>query len=168
REPAQLSVGDEPAGSARDGAPCRTTSRRAGGGAMKQAAGRASTGHRSAVPWVDGTSGIETLGAGAAYDAMAAPHRGLTSTEAAIRLESTGQNVLREIGRPSLPSRLVRHFTHLMAMLLWAAAVVAFVAGLPELTVAIVLVNLVNGTVSYRQDFKDEHDIAAVRRGLPG
>ena len=111
--------------------------------------------------------GLESLPVDAVYDATASPLSGLTSAEAARRLVVAGRNVLREIGRPSLRSRLVGHFTHLMALLLWAGAAVALLAGLPELSVAIVLVNVINGVFSFSQEYKAEQAIDALRRLLP-
>ena len=111
--------------------------------------------------------GLESLAVAAVYDAASSSRSGLTSAEAGGRLVVSGRNVLREIGRPSLRSHLVGHFTHLMALLLWAGAGVALLAGLPELSVAIVLVNVINGVFSFSQEYKAEQAIDALRRLLP-
>ncbi|HSJ91047.1 MAG TPA: cation-transporting P-type ATPase [Ilumatobacter sp.] len=125
------------------------------------------TEHSSARAAAMAATAVESLPAAAVYGATASSLSGLTSDEAARRLESAGRNVLREIGRPSLRSRLIGHFTHLMALLLWAGAVVALLAGLPELSVAIVLVNVINGVFSFFQEYKAEQAIDALRKLLP-
>jgi magnesium-transporting ATPase (P-type) len=112
-------------------------------------------------------AGVEALAVAAVYASTATPVTGLASEEAARRLAASGRNVLREVGRRPLWSRLVGHFTHLMALLLWAGAGVALVAGLPALSVAIVLVNVINGAFSFSQEYKAERAIEALRRLLP-
>src|SRR5690242_4192317 len=51
--------------------------------------------------------------------------RGLTSREAARRLVVYGPNELHRRGGRTWPRELVRQFTHPLALLLWAAAVLA-------------------------------------------
>jgi len=54
---------------------------------------------------------------------------GLTSAEAARRLARSGSNLLPTERRPSAAAALLRQFTHLFALLLWGATVLALVAG---------------------------------------
>jgi len=110
---------------------------------------------------------LETLAATPVYDALGSGAAGLTAAEAARRLVEVGPNVLREVARRPLSVRLVGHFTHLMALLLWAGAAISLVAGLPELCVAIVLVNVINGVFSFWQEYKAERAIDALRQLLP-
>ena len=63
--------------------------------------------------------------------------------------------------------RFGAHFTHLMALLLWAGSIAAIVAGLGVLCVAIVLVNVINGVFSYWQEHKADKATEALRRLLP-
>ncbi len=116
---------------------------------------------------VSRVAGVEALLARDVYEAMGSTPRGLSAAEATLRLETAGRNELREVGHRSLGSRLIGHFTHLMALLLWVGAVVALLAGLPELSVAIALVNLINGFFSFWQEYKAEKAIDALRKLLP-
>lgn len=110
---------------------------------------------------------LETLDPDAVYHTTGSTTRGLTPAEAAKRSTVFGANVLRDLDRPALWTRLVGHVTHLMAMLLWIGAALALLAGLPELSVAIVLVNLVNAAFSFWQEYRAERALDALRRLLP-
>lgn len=93
--------------------------------------------------------------------------QGLTSAEAAARLQQFGSNILTEAHGPPLGRKFVAHFTHLMASLLWVGGIVAFVAQMPQLGVAIWLVVLINGAFSFWQEYKAEKATEALRRLLP-
>jgi magnesium-transporting ATPase (P-type) len=82
-------------------------------------------------------------------------------------LEAVGPNVLQEAAPIPLARRLVANFTHLMALLLWGGGLLAFVAGLPELGVAVFLVNVINGLFSFWQEYKAERATEALRGLLP-
>ena len=102
-------------------------------------------------------------GAADVWAALETRPAGLTEAEAAARLRRHGANAIREArGTP-----LLRNFTHLMALLLWAGGAVGFLAGLPQLGVAIWLVNLINGLFSFWQEYRAERATAALRRLLP-
>ncbi len=113
------------------------------------------------------TAGIETLPADEVFAALGSSPQGLSADEAATRLTATGRNELREFGRVPVVARLAGHVTHPMAVLLWAGAAIALAAGLPELGVAVVLVNVVNGLFSFWQEYKAERAVQALRRLLP-
>jgi magnesium-transporting ATPase (P-type) len=92
---------------------------------------------------------------------------GLTTDEARTRLTEYGPNLL-EIARPRpFVVRFAAHFTHLMALLLWAGSLLALLAGLAVLSVAIVLVNVINGAFSFWQEHKADKATEALRRLLP-
>ena len=59
---------------------------------------------------------------------------GLTSREAARRLVHHGPNELRRRGGRRWPRELARQFTHPLALLLWAAAALAWAAGIVVVT----------------------------------
>ncbi|HXF60120.1 MAG TPA: cation-transporting P-type ATPase [Caldilineaceae bacterium] len=92
---------------------------------------------------------------------------GLSHEEAESRARAYGRNALVEVkGRPLFVKFLV-NFTHLMAILLWIGGIVAFLAQMPQLGIAIWLVNLINGAFSFWQEYKAEQATAALRRLLP-
>jgi magnesium-transporting ATPase (P-type) len=62
---------------------------------------------------------------------------------------------------------LVRQVTHLFALLLWTAAVLAAVAGMPQLAVAIVIVVLFNGVCPFAQEYRADRAVDRLRDLLP-
>ncbi|MDX2003913.1 MAG: cation-transporting P-type ATPase [Meiothermus sp.] len=110
---------------------------------------------------------LEALSAREVYAALNTGPDGLEPLEAAARLGRYGRNVLSEArGRPLLV-RFLGNFTHLMALLLWAGGLVAFAARMPQLGVAVWLVNLINGAFSFWQEFKAERATEALKKLLP-
>jgi Ca2+-transporting ATPase len=91
---------------------------------------------------------------------------GLSRPEVEDRQAHYGRNVISEIKEKRL-SALVGNFTHLMALLLWIGGLIAFVAGLPQLGIAIWMVNLINGIFSYWQEYRAEKATQALRDLLP-
>lgn len=92
---------------------------------------------------------------------------GLSAQEAAFRLKQYGFNILSQIEGKSIWVRFLANFVHLMAILLWIAGLVAFVARLPQMAIAIWTVNIINGIFSFWQEFKAEKATEAMRRMLP-
>lgn len=92
---------------------------------------------------------------------------GITASEAEERLAVHGSNVIREIRGRSLLVRFFANFTHLMALLLWAGGVVGFIAGLPELGIAIWMVNVINGLFSFWQEYRAEKATEALKNLIP-
>jgi magnesium-transporting ATPase (P-type) len=79
---------------------------------------------------------------------------GLSSAEAAARLRAGGPNRLPPPPRVHPARLLVAQMVHFFALMLWVAAVLALVAGLPALSVAITVVVLLNGTFSFAQEYR--------------
>ncbi|MDH4116358.1 MAG: cation-transporting P-type ATPase [Acidimicrobiia bacterium] len=102
-----------------------------------------------------------------ALASLGSDESGLSSAESNRRLDEQGANVFSD----APPRRLVRHFLanfgHLMALLLWVAGGIAFVARLPQLGIAIWVVNVVNGVFSFYQEYRAEQATAALRGLLP-
>jgi magnesium-transporting ATPase (P-type) len=101
------------------------------------------------------------------YRALDSRSDGLTDTEVAARVRQYGPNTIREIPQRLLLVRFLANFTHLMAILLWVGGLVGFLARLPQLGVAIWMVNVINGAFSFWQEYKAERATAALRRLLP-
>ncbi|WP_327092487.1 cation-transporting P-type ATPase [Nonomuraea sp. NBC_01738] len=95
--------------------------------------------------------------------AMVSSSNGLTTREAARRLAADGPNRLPAPRRTPAAMVLLRQFVHFFALLLWGAAVLALLAGMPQLALAIVVVILLNGVFSFVQEHKA--DRAAQRLG---
>jgi magnesium-transporting ATPase (P-type) len=79
---------------------------------------------------------------------------GLTGGEARRRLAADGPNALPTPRPPSPVLLLLRQFTNFFAVMLWIAAVLAFVGGTPALGVAIAVVVLVNGAFAFAQEYR--------------
>lgn len=92
---------------------------------------------------------------------------GLSSRDAAERLVQFGPNAIKRNRSSSLLVKLLANFVHLMAILLWIGGLVAFLAQMPELGVAIWLVNLLNGLFSFWQEFQAERATEALQKLLP-
>lgn len=110
---------------------------------------------------------IHTLTNAEVYRALGTYPAGLTQAEAEERLRRYGPNTLREVKGKPLRLRFLTNFTHLMALLLWVGGLVGFLAQMPQLGIAIWLVNLINGAFSFWQEYKAEKATEALRRLLP-
>ena len=92
---------------------------------------------------------------------------GLSSAEAARRLSQFGANRLPEAGTVPGWRKLLGELTHFFAILLWGASVLAYLAGMPQLAIAIVVVILVNGIFAYIQQERAQHAASKLRELLP-
>jgi Ca2+-transporting ATPase len=101
------------------------------------------------------------------YPGLRTTPEGLSQPEAEQRLERYGANRLPPQKRRPLALRFLDQMVHFMALLLWIAGVLAFVAGTPQLGWAIWAVVLINGLFSFWQEFQAERTLAALTRSLP-
>ena len=92
---------------------------------------------------------------------------GISSREAERRLVAYGRNELVRRGRRRWPRQLAAQFTHPLALLLWLAAVLAFVGGTSVLGAAILAVIGLNAVFSFAQERQAERAIEALRHYLP-
>jgi magnesium-transporting ATPase (P-type) len=92
---------------------------------------------------------------------------GLTAEDAADRLARHGRNQLPAPRRPSGARRLLGQLVHFFAVMLWVAGVLAFVAGLPQLGVAIFLVIVVNALFATVQENRADRAGDRLRALLP-
>ena len=92
---------------------------------------------------------------------------GLTSQQAQENQQKYGKNVIqKQKGKPVILVFL-SNFVSLMAILLWVGGIMAFVAQMPELGVAIWLVNVINGVFSFVQEFRASKASEALKKMLP-
>lgn len=101
------------------------------------------------------------------FSAMGTAAAGLASNEAASRQAQCGKNTIQATKKKSQVVVFLSNFTHLMAILLWVAGIIAFVAGMPELGVAVWLVNVINGCFSYWQEHQADKATEALKKMLP-
>lgn len=92
---------------------------------------------------------------------------GLSQPEAALRLTKCGPNQPVQFKRVNLLAAFIGNFTHLMAWLLWAGGALALLAQLPQVAVAVWMVNIINGCFSFLQEFKAERATAALLKLIP-
>ena len=92
---------------------------------------------------------------------------GLTTEEARRRLQRDGPNTLPEPRRPGALRQLAAQLTHLLAVLLWVAAGLAVLAGMPSLAVAIVVIVLLNGGFAFWQEHRADRSTQRLRALLP-
>ena len=92
---------------------------------------------------------------------------GLTSREAERRLVQYGPNILERRGRRSWPAELLQQFTHPLALLLWAAAGLAWIAGIVPVAVAIIVVIVINAAFAFAQEMQAERAVEALAKYLP-
>lgn len=92
---------------------------------------------------------------------------GLTTDEARRRLAADGPNAL-PAPRPPSPLLLVaRQLVHFFALLLWGAAVLAVVAGMPQLGVAIAVIVVVNAAFAFGQEYRADRAAQRLQELLP-
>ncbi|MBB4966929.1 cation-translocating P-type ATPase [Saccharothrix violaceirubra] len=92
---------------------------------------------------------------------------GLTSAEAARRLRENGPNLLPAAGGTHPVVLLLKQFGHFFAILLWVAAALASVAGMPALSVAIALVVVLNGVFAFAQEYRADRAAQRLRDLMP-
>jgi calcium-translocating P-type ATPase len=92
---------------------------------------------------------------------------GLSAREAARRLEAHGPNELERRQGAVWPRQVATQLVHPLALLLWAAAALAALAGTGTLAVAIAGVVVLNAAVAVVQERQAERAIDALRRYLP-
>jgi potassium/sodium efflux P-type ATPase len=103
----------------------------------------------------------------AVYKSLGSAVSGLSENEAIDRFQQFGANELPEPAHRPLWLRFTDQLTHLMALLLWVAGILAFVSRSPELGWAIWAVILINAIFSFWQEFQAEQALAALKKVLP-
>ena len=112
-------------------------------------------------------SRLATLPAEVVLGELGVDAGGLSHQEAAARLTQAGPNRLPQARGPSLPRQFAAQLLHLFALLLWVAAVLAFVGQMPQLGWAIIAVVIVNGAFSFVQEYRAERATGHWRRCSP-
>ncbi|ARO89049.1 ATPase [Nitrosospira lacus] len=109
-----------------------------------------------------------------AYASLHSSLIGLPEHEARRRLQEYGPNRVEEVREESLLLSFAKEFTHFFALILWLAAMLAFVAewnepgqGMAMLGYAIIGVILINGVFSFWQEYRAHKAVVALRNLLP-
>jgi P-type Ca2+ transporter type 2C len=110
---------------------------------------------------------LATLPAEAVLGELGVDAGGLSHQEATARLAQAGPNRLPQARGPSLPRQFAAQLLHFFALLLWVAAVLAFVGQLPQLGWAIIAVVIINGVFSFVQEYRAERATRALAALLP-
>ena len=92
---------------------------------------------------------------------------GLTTTDVLLRLERDGANVLPEPVHENPWAMFARQLTHLLALLLWVGAGLALLAGMPELSAAIVVIVLLNALFAFVQEYRADRSTQELKALLP-
>ncbi|KAA5825486.1 cation-transporting P-type ATPase [Saccharopolyspora hirsuta] len=92
---------------------------------------------------------------------------GLTAREAQRRFEVHGPNALPHHAARQWPAALLRQCAHPLALLLWVAAALAWIAGTHELAWAIVAVIVLNAALAFWQEEQAEQAVEALGEYLP-
>jgi calcium-translocating P-type ATPase len=116
----------------------------------------------SDAPSLDPTEAAEGL-----LRRLKSSYEGLTSREAQRRLIQFGPNELRRRGGRRWPRELARQFTHPLALLLVAAAGLAWIAGIVAVALAIVVVILLNAGFAFIQEMQAERAVEALAGFIP-
>lgn len=115
----------------------------------------------------ENTEGIYKLTESEACEAMNSGPKGLTAEQVKENQEKYGRNVIsQKKGKPVIIVFL-SNFISLMAILLWIGGIIAFIAGMPELGVAIWMVNVINGVFSFWQEHRASKATEALKKMLP-
>jgi P-type Ca2+ transporter type 2C len=92
------------------------------------------------------------------------PQKGLSTSEAAKRLEQIGANELIERGSRTKRQILVEQFANLLTLILIAAAVISIFLGDEVEAVVIMIIVVLNGILGFTQEYRAEKAIAALKR----
>ncbi len=101
------------------------------------------------------------------FELLESTPEGLRYDEAARRLDVEGRNVLEKKRGTPLWRKFLYNFFHFFAIMLWVAAVLSFVAGMPELGYACIAVIVINAIFTFWQEFKAERAIESLEKILP-
>jgi len=99
--------------------------------------------------------------------AIARADLGLTTAQAQERLRADGPNRLPGPRRKHPTLVLAAQLVHFFAIMLWVAAGLAVLAGMPTLAVAIVVVVVLNGVFSFAQEYRADRAAERLRDLLP-
>ena len=101
------------------------------------------------------------------YALLNSTRKGLSSEDAAKRLETYGENVLTAKKPIPMWKRFGAHLVNMFALLLWVASILSFASDQAALGWAIIIVILINAIFAFVQEYRAEKAIEALRNMLP-
>jgi len=101
------------------------------------------------------------------YSRLNTSIEGLSKEEAQNRFQEYGPNQIEEIKQKPLIFKLLENFYNILALLLWAASFLAFIAGTPQLGFAIIAVIVINALFSFWQEYEAQKATEALKKILP-
>ncbi len=114
------------------------------------------------------SSPIYSLRVQEVFQALESSPDGLLTDDASSRLSLFGSNLLSEPPRTPSWRKFIVHIFHPLAILLWIAGCLAFVARQPVLGIVIWILLLFNGFFSFWREQRTEKAMDALRQLLPG
>lgn len=112
-------------------------------------------------------SNIYKLSSKEVYSKLNTSLEGLSEDEASERLIKYGPNQIEEIKQKPLILKFLENFYNILALLLWAASILAFISGTPQLGSAIIGVIVINALFSFWQEYEAEKATEALKKILP-
>lgn len=91
-------------------------------------------------------------------------YEGLTASEVKERQNKYGKNVISEKKDKPIILVFLSNFVSLMVILLWVGGIIAFIAALPQLAIAIWMVNVINGVFSFWQEYRASKATEALKK----
>ena len=92
---------------------------------------------------------------------------GLSADEVLLRRQRDGENVLPPPHRTPAWRQFVAQLTHFFAGMLWAAALLALLAGMATLAIAIAVIVILNGVFAFVQEHKADRAAAELDSMMP-
>ncbi len=100
------------------------------------------------------------------FEVLGTSVQGLKQAQVEEKQKEYGKNLIDEKKKKSVILIFLSNFVHLMAILLWIGGAAAFFAGMPQLGVAVWLVNVINGVFSFWQEHRAGKATDALRNML--
>ena len=102
------------------------------------------------------------------FSELSTSENGLSDKDALHRLMVVGQNILKKVEKGHLIKDFFYNlFLNLFAVLLWIGGIMAFIADMPQLSIAIFMVIIINAVFSFWQEYKAERAVDALQKLLP-
>ena len=101
------------------------------------------------------------------YSELNTSPNGLSENEIQVRLKKYGMNQIEEVKKKPLIFKFLENFYNILALLLWAASILAFISGTPQLGFAIIGVIIINAIFSFWQEYQAEKATEALKKILP-